>query len=148
MEQTLCIIKPDGVKRKLVGEVIKRIEKKGFSIQYLKCTRLPKKFMKVFYGHLKKKVGMKLYNIIVNYIAEGPVVVMILERKNAVKTMRALAGPTDPSKAKKGTIRGDLAKSVVLEDCVRRMQPVRNVVHCCGSVPESKEEIKMVKALL
>ena len=144
----MCIIKPDGVKRNLVGEVISRLEKKKFAIRYLRSTVLPKPFMKKFYGHLKAKLGVKLYGIIVKYMTEGPVVVMILERPNAVKAMRALAGPTDPSKAKKGTIRGDLAKGVVLEDCVRRMQPVRNVVHCCGNVEESKDEIKMVRALL
>lgn len=145
-QKTLLIVKPDGVRKRLVGAVLSRFERAGFTIVELKKTKLTKVFVRKLYAHLQPpRLTRKLFNVIVNYLTEGPVVIAILQRENAVKKARQLAGPTDPSKAKKGTIRGDFAKGISLADCVRACQPVQNIVHCSGSITEAKQEIKLIR---
>ncbi|MBI4143871.1 nucleoside-diphosphate kinase [Candidatus Woesearchaeota archaeon] len=144
MEQTLVIIKPDGVKKRLVGECLKRFEKKGFSIVWLKRMTFSKSFVKRFYSHLAPpRLTKKLFSAVVCYLSSGPVVAVVLEAGNAVKKARQITGPTDPSKALRGTIRGDYATDVL---AVRAKQgkACRNIIHASGSPEEAKNEIRLV----
>ena len=146
-EQTLIIIKPDGVKKKLAGECLKRFEKAGFEIIALKIAKLKKPFMKEFYKHLKLKLRLRLFNAIVDYMCSGKVVIAIIEGKNAISKTRKICGPTNPKEALKGTIRGDFAT----DDLVTRAkqnQATRNVIHASGSKQESRDEINMIKKIL
>ncbi|MCX8193998.1 MAG: nucleoside-diphosphate kinase [Candidatus Pacearchaeota archaeon] len=146
-EKTLIIIKPDGVKKHLVGECMRRFEKKGFSIVALKITELKKPFMQKFYYHLKQKLKPRLFNAIINYMCSGNVVIAILERKNAVALARKMCGPTNPKEAPKGTIRGDFAT----DDLVIRAKQnkaTRNIIHASASKKEAEREIRLIKKLL
>ena len=127
MEKTLFFIKPDAVQRGLVGEIISRIEKRGFKILYLKMVQLTKREAKKFYEVHKDK---HFYEALINYVSSGPVVAMILEKENAVENLRDFIGTTDPKKAEKGTIRSSFGKNVT-----------RNSVHASDSFENAKKEI-------
>lgn len=145
-QKTLIIVKPDGFRKKLVGECIKRFENAGLEIKELKVTRLKKQFMLRFYAHLKKKLNPVLFREVLNYLTSGTVVIAIMEGDNAVAKAIAITGPTNPKAAKKGTIRGDFGT----DDMAKRMKqkkPVRNIVHRSGSFAEAKEEIRLIKKL-
>jgi nucleoside-diphosphate kinase len=108
-EQTLAIIKPDGVARNLVGEVIRRIESSGLKIRALKMAHLSKKQVEGFYAvHMEKPFFASL----TAFMAEGPVVLMILQGEGAIRRWRDLMGATDPAKAAAGTIRKDFGQSI------------------------------------
>ncbi len=108
-EQTLSIIKPDGVSRKLIGEIITRFEKNGLHIAALKMVRLNKEQARDFYAMHK---GKPFYGDLVNMMSSGPIVVMVLEGENAIANNREIMGATDPKKAAPGTIRADFGKSI------------------------------------
>ena len=108
-EQTLAIIKPDGVARNLIGEVIHRIEKGGLKIKALKMMHLSKKQVEGFYAVHKEK---PFFSSLTAFMSEGPVVLMILEGEGAIKRWRDLMGATDPGKAAAGTIRKDFGQSI------------------------------------
>lgn len=146
-EKTLIIIKPDGVKKKLVGECLKRFERAGFDIIDLKVTKLKKSFVRKFYSHLKLKLRPKLFNAIVDYICSGKVVIAILERENAVEKARKICGNTNPKKAEKGTIRGDFATDDLIVRA-KQNKATRNIIHASGSKEEAKKEIRMIKDIM
>ena len=108
MERTLVFLKPDAVSRRLVGEIVSRFERKGFSILGLKLTRLAEDVVR---RHYAPHEGKDFYEPLVRYIAGGPVVAMVLEGRNAVSVVRGMMGPTFGGDAPPGTIRGDLALS-------------------------------------
>ncbi len=108
MERTLVFLKPDAVRRALVGEIIARFERKGFNILGLKMTQLSEKFVR---SHYAEHAGKDFYEPLVQYAVSGPVVAMLLEGKNAVSVVRAMMGRTFGSDSPPGTIRGDLALS-------------------------------------
>ncbi|MEM4641295.1 MAG: nucleoside-diphosphate kinase [Candidatus Pacearchaeota archaeon] len=143
-ERTLIIIKPDGVKKRLIGECLKRFEKAKFKIVALKVVKLRKRFMKKFYSHLKPKLNPKLFEAIINYMCSGNVVIAILERKNAVALARKICGPTNPKQATKGTIRGDFATDDLVARA-KKNKATRNIIHASGSKEEAKREIKLFK---
>jgi len=122
------MIKPDAVKRNLIGEILKRIEKAGFEIVALKMVKLSLPQAKRFYQIHR---GKPFFNKLVKYVSSGKVVVATLRKKNAVKDLRDLIGSTDPAKAKKGTIRRDLALSTT-----------QNSVHASDSPQNAKIEIE------
>lgn len=128
MEKTFLMIKPDAVKRNLVGEILKRVEEAGFKIMDLKMTKLSTTLAGRFYQVHK---GKPFYDKLVRYISSGEVVVIILERRNAVKKLRELVGATDPKDAKRGTIRHDLA-----------LDGRRNAVHASDSAQNVRFESK------
>ena len=146
-QKTLIIVKPDGFRKKLVGECLKRFERTGLEIKELKVTRLKRPFMHKFYAHLKKKLHPKLYKAIIDYLTSGTVVIAIMEGNNAVNKAIKITGPTDPKAAKKGTIRGDYGTDV-MAICLKQKRAVKNIVHRSGSAAEAKEEIKLIKKLM
>ncbi len=123
-EQTFLMVKPDGVQRGLVGNVISRLENKGFKLVAMKMMQIDPELAAQHYGEHK---GKPFYEGLVEFITSAPVVAMIWEGDNAVEMVRLLIGATDPRKAEPGSIRGDLAVFMG-----------KNIVH--GSdLPESAE---------
>jgi nucleoside-diphosphate kinase len=109
VEQTLAIIKPDGVVRNLIGEIIRRIESSGLIIKALKMTQLSKRQAEGFYAVHREKA---FFGSLTSFMSEGPVVLMILSGEDAIRRWRDLMGATDPAKAADGTIRKDFGKSI------------------------------------
>jgi nucleoside-diphosphate kinase len=109
MERTLSIIKPDGVNKKLIGEVIKRFEQSGLRIAALRLLRLSKDEAKGFYIVHKDK---PFYESLTTFMSEGPIVVMAIEGKNAINKIREIMGATNPKDAAPGTIRADFASEI------------------------------------
>ena len=109
MERTLSIIKPDGVKKGLIGEVIKRFEKAGLKITAMKMIHMGKKEAEGFYAVHR---GKPFYNSLTDFMSSGPCVVLILEGEKAISRNRELMGATNPKDAAPGTIRKEFAASV------------------------------------
>lgn len=126
-EQTLSIIKPDGVKKNIIGECLARFEKGGLKIVATRMLRLSKPQAEEFYGVHK---GRPFYESLVTYMISGPVVVSVLEGENAIQKNRQIMGATDPKKADPGTIRRDFAESIDA-----------NVVHGSDAPETAKNEI-------
>jgi nucleoside-diphosphate kinase len=126
-EKTLAIIKPDAVKKKVVGKIIERIEDEGFEIQSMKMLHLAKEEAQGFYVVHKDK---KFYNSLTDFMSSGEIVVMLLERENAIAHWREVMGATDPALAKPGTIRRGFGFSVE-----------RNAVHGSDSATTAEWEI-------
>jgi nucleoside-diphosphate kinase len=128
IEKTYIMLKPDCVKRGLIGEVIARIERKGYRIADAKMIRLDEPLLRVHYAHLAAK---PFFPEIVSYMMSGPVLGMIVEGENAVAGMRILMGATKFEEAAAGTIRGDYA-----------MSTGENIIHGSDSVENAESEIK------
>src|SRR5262245_55190556 len=127
VERTLAIIKPDGVAAGKTGEVLRRYEAAGFRILGLRMLRLSKPEAEGFYAVHRER---PFFGSLVTFMTEGPIVVVALEKENAITALRTLMGATDPAKAEPGTIRRDLATSIE-----------RNVVHGSDSPASAAIEI-------
>lgn len=127
MERTLIFLKPDAVSRRLVGEIVSRFERRGFSLVGLKMLQLSDEFVRAHYGAHE---GKSFYDGLVNYTLSGPVVAVVLEGKNAVTVVRAMMGATFGCDSAPGTIRGDYALS-------NRF----NLIHGSDSPQAAEEEI-------
>ncbi|KAG6512141.1 nucleoside diphosphate kinase B-like [Zingiber officinale] len=129
MELTFIMIKPDGVQRGLIGEIISRFEKKGFYLKGLKQVSVERSFAEMHYADLSAK---PFFGSLVEYIISGPVVAMVWEGKNVVVTGRKIIGATNPAESAPGTIRGDYAIDIG-----------RNVIHGSDSVESARKEIAL-----
>lgn len=127
MERTLSIIKPDAIKKNVIGKIIDRFESNGLRIVAMKRMHLNRKLAVEFYAIHKDR---PFFNDLVNFMTSGPVVIMVLEGIDAVKKNRTLMGDTDPKKAAKGSIRADFATSIDA-----------NAVHGSDSIDNAKNEI-------
>ena len=127
IQQTLSIIKPDAVERNLIEEIKQEFKKKGFTIAKEKKIKLEKNEAEKFYQVHQSK---PFYNDLCSYLSSGPIVVMILERENAILENRKLMGATDPTKAEEGTIRRKHGISID-----------KNSVHGSDSIENAKIEI-------
>jgi nucleoside-diphosphate kinase len=128
-ESTLLIVKPDGVRRGLIGEVLRRVEEAGLTIDELRMETIPPDTAAEHYGEHRDK---PFYAELVAFITGGPVVVARVSGEDAIARWRELMGPTDPADAPAGTIRGDLA-TVITE----------NVVHGSDSSDSAARELKL-----
>ncbi|MCL5966627.1 MAG: nucleoside-diphosphate kinase [Deltaproteobacteria bacterium] len=108
-ERTLSIVKPDGVRKGLIGEVIRRFEKEGIRIVAMRMLRLTKEQAEGFYAVHRQR---PFFDSLTTFMSSGPIVVMVLEGEDVIARNRALMGATDPAKADEGTIRADFAGSV------------------------------------
>jgi nucleoside-diphosphate kinase len=126
-ERTLSIIKPDGVSRKLIAQVLERLEKAGLSIVAMKMIRMSKEQAKGFY---KVHEGKSFYESVTDFMSSGPCVVMILEGEGAIGKYRKLMGATDYRKAEEGTLRHEFARDIE-----------KNVVHGSDSAETATFEI-------
>ncbi|XP_014675636.1 PREDICTED: nucleoside diphosphate kinase A 2-like [Priapulus caudatus] len=129
MERTFIAIKPDGVHRGLIGDIMKRFEQKGFKLVAAKFMQASEDHLKVHYKDLSSK---PFFTGLVKYMASGPVFAMVWEGLNVVKTGRNMLGATNPADSSAGTIRGDY--------CV---QVGRNICHGSDSVESAKHEIAL-----
>ena len=109
MERTFAIIKPDAVERSLIGKILERIESNGFKIAGMKKTQLSQKEAKGFYYVHKER---PFFDSLTEFMCSGPVVLLVLEKENAIIAWRDLMGATNPEDAKEGTIRKDFALSI------------------------------------
>lgn len=128
MSRTLILVKPDGVQRQLVGEVLGRFERKGLKIQQLKLVALETTVVEEHYSHLNDK---PFFGELVSFMIQSPVVAAILEGPSAVEVARQVIGATNPIEAATGSIRGDLA-----------IEAGENVVHGSDSDENAEIEIK------
>lgn len=113
MEQTLIIIKPDAMQKKLHTDILARFEGAGLKVKQFSILKLNKEFVSKFYSHLNDRLHPKMLQSIHDFMISYKVMAAVLEGENAVKRVRQLVGPTDPSKAPKGTIRGDFSDDVM-----------------------------------
>jgi len=128
-ERTFVMVKPDGVCRGLIGEVLSRIERRGLKVVAMKMVRLDEERARVHYAEHADK---PFFSSLVSFITSGPVVCMVVEGRNAIRAMRSLCGSTDPIEAHAGTMRGDLALDIG-----------RNVVHASDSPASAEREISI-----
>jgi nucleoside-diphosphate kinase len=133
MERTLVLVKPDGVRRGLTGEVIRRIEAKGYRLTRLELRAATRDLLA---EHYAEHQGKAFYEPLVEFMLSGSVVAMIVEGERVVEGFRALAGATDPTVALPGTIRGDLGR-----DWGLAVQ--QNIVHGSDAVESAEREIKI-----
>jgi nucleoside-diphosphate kinase len=127
VEKTLSIVKPDGVKKNLIGEVIKRFEQQGLRIAALKMLKMSKDDAKGFYIIHK---GRPFYESLTGFMTEGPIVVMVVEGENAISKVRETMGATNPKETAPGTIRADFASDIE-----------HNIVHGSDSKEAASYEI-------
>ncbi len=165
IERTLVLIKPDGVKRSLSGEIISRFEKTGLKIVGLKMVWVNKEFAKKHYPEeliprlgehtikdytemgvktteSKEVLGKKAWENLLDFFTEGPIVAIVLEGVHAIEVVRKITGSTSPNKAQPGTIRGDFS-SISMGYATIRKFGGRNLIHASGTKEEAKDEIKL-----
>lgn len=129
MEETLVLIKPDGVKRQICGEILTRYERKGLIIKAMKLLQTPKELAQEHYAEHKDK---PFFGELVDFITSGPVLAFVLAGKNAVTSVRTINGATNPVDATPGSIRGDYALTMD-----------SNVVHASDSFDSAAREIHL-----
>ena len=127
------LVKPDGVRRGLVGEVISRIESKGYSIVALRMLDADRSILE---AHYAEHHGKPFYEPLLEFMSSGPIVAMVAEGQRVIEGFRSLAGVTDPTLALPGTIRGDLARD-------QGSKVVQNIVHGSDSVESATREIEI-----
>jgi len=128
-QRTLILVKPDGVKRNIIGEVIARIERKGLKVVALELRTIE---TETAHAHYAEHAERPFFGELVEFITSGPLVAIVAEGERAIEAFRALAGATDPVKALPGTIRGDYA-----------LQVSQNIVHGSDSPESADREIKI-----
>lgn len=146
-EETLIIIKPDAMKRKLAPEILGRFEKEGLRVKEFNIVRLTTEFVKDFYSHLKSRLNQEHLSSIYGFMTSYRVMTAVLEGENAIQKTRQMCGDTDPSRAQKGTIRGDFSKDI-MEERSKANEAVENAIHSSGSIEEAQKEIAMVREFL
>lgn len=129
LERTLVIVKPDGLERGLVGEIISRYERKNLKIVYCKMTRADEEILS---RHYSEHVGKDFYERLIGYMQRGEILVMVLEGENAIEAVRKINGKTGPLEAENGSIRGDYA--FIKEE---------NLVHASDSKESAEREIEI-----
>ena len=132
-EKTLILVKPDGVRRGLVGEVISRIETKGYAIDSLRMLQADRAILE---KHYAEHVGKPFYEPLVEFMMSGPIVAIVASGNRVIEGFRSLAGVTDPTVAAPGTIRGDLARD-------QGTKVVQNIVHGSDSPESAAREIQI-----
>jgi len=133
MERTLVLIKPDGVRRNLVGEIVARIERKGYLIANIRMLEADRALLE---KHYAEHVGKPFYEPLVEFMLSGPIVALIAEGNRVIEGFRSLAGATNPTVAAPGTIRGDLARD-------QGTKVVQNIVHGSDSIESAEREIAL-----
>lgn len=130
-EKTLILVKPDGVERNLIGEILRRIEAKGYEITALKMVTATKDQLA---AHYRDHVEKPFFPSLVEYMSSGPVVAAIVHGDRVIEGVRSLSGATDPTKAAPGTIRGDLGRAWPGDN-------ILNLIHSSDSPESAAHEI-------
>ena len=132
-EKTLILVKPDGVRRGLIGEVISRIETKGYAIDAVRMLQADTALLE---KHYAEHVGKPFYEPLVEFMMSGPIVAIVASGNRVIEGFRSLAGATDPTVAAPGTIRGDLARD-------QGTKVMQNLVHGSDSPESAAREIQI-----
>jgi nucleoside-diphosphate kinase len=132
-EKTLILVKPDGVRRGLVGEIISRIETKGYAIDAVRMLQADAALLE---KHYAEHVGKPFYEPLVEFMMSGPIVAIVASGNRVIEGFRSLAGATDPTVAAPGTIRGDLARD-------QGTKVMQNLVHGSDSPESAAREIQI-----
>jgi nucleoside-diphosphate kinase len=132
-EKTLILVKPDGVRRQLIGEVISRVEAKGYLVSSLRMMQADRALLE---RHYEEHKGKPFFEPLVEFMLSGPIVAMVAEGNRVIEGFRSLAGATDPTVAAPGTIRGDLARD-------QGTKVVQNIVHGSDSPESAAREIEI-----
>jgi nucleoside-diphosphate kinase len=166
IEQTLVLIKPDGVQRGLIGEIVSRLERVGLKVTGMKMVHptreqadthyaLTEEWMSAVYEKAKakyeavgqafnypdyKSYGMSIKNGLIEFLVAGPVVALVLEGEQAVGLTRKIVGSTEPASSAPGTIRGDLSMDTYALSNEQN-RPLRNLIHASGNVEEANNEM-------
>ena len=143
MEQTLILLKPDTIKRGLIGAIIGRFEKVGLKLVGIKMLHPDEQHYHHHYetiSGLKSRVGEDVFNKNSNFMMTGPVIAIVLQGVGAVNSVRKMVGATDPSEAQPGTIRGDFAH-VSVTHANNQNTGLPNVIHASGNLEEAKKEV-------
>jgi nucleoside-diphosphate kinase len=143
IEQTLVLVKPDGVQRGLAGEVIKRFEQRGLKIVGLKLTKAEEDLAKKHYTEdISKRRGEYVRNKLLKFLTSGPVIAIVVEGVDAIENVRKIVGDTESKKALPGTIRGDFSH-LSFEHADAKEMPVKNLVHASANLEEAKSELSL-----
>jgi len=143
IEQTLVLIKPDGVARGLIGKIIKRFEQRGLKVIGLKLTKIDKDLAKKHYTEdITKRRGEKVRKMLLDYITSGPVVAMIIEGVDAIENVRKIVGTTESKAALPGTIRGDFSH-VSYSHADEKNIPIKNLIHASGNKEDARNELAL-----
>ena len=132
-EKTLILVKPDGVRRGLVGEIISRVETKGYAIDAVRMLQADAALLE---KHYAEHVGKPFYEPLVEFMMSGPIVAIVASGNRVIEGFRSLAGVTDPTVAAPGTIRGDLARD-------QGTKVMQNLVHGSDSPESAAREIQI-----
>ena len=132
IEQTLVLIKPDGVQRGLVGEIIARYERRGLKIAGMKLLELSRATAEALYA---VHHGKSFYDVLIEFMTSAPIIALAIEGRNAIELVRILNGDTDPKKSQPGSIRGDFSVDIT-----------HNVVHASDSQRNAQRELDIVFA--
>ncbi|KAM8798329.1 nucleoside diphosphate kinase 3 [Eudromia elegans] len=128
-ERTFVAVKPDGVQRRLVGELVRRFERRGLTLVGMKLVQASEELLREHYGALRER---PFYRQLLKHMSSGPVVAMVWQGLDVVKTVRAMIGETNPADSRPGTIRGDFCTDVT-----------KNVIHGSDSVESARQEIAL-----
>jgi len=141
IEQTLVLIKPDGVQRGLIGEIIKRFEQRGLKIVGMKLTTADQELAEKHYTEdITKRKGEKVRKNLLKYITSGPIIAIAIEGIDAIENVRKIAGDTESKKALPGTIRGDFSH-MSYEHADEKNIALKNIVHSSSNREEAKQEL-------
>jgi len=142
IQQTLVLIKPDGVQRGLIGEIIKRFEQRGLKIIGMKMVHVDKSHAQKHYKEIiAQKHGEHVRNYLMDYITCGPVIELVIQGSNAIAAIRKIVGDTYPGEAAIGTIRGDFCHAS--KSYVKTNQQGHNLIHASENEEDAKEEIAL-----
>ncbi len=142
IERSLVLLKPDTVKRGLMGKIITRFEDAGFKIVGSKMVWINEEFGKKHYYDLGERRGAKVLEVMLKFITAGPVLALCIEGINAVDNVRKIVGGTEPKTALPGTIRGDFAH-VSFAHADSEDKAIENLIHASGNVDEAKQEVAL-----
>ena len=143
LQKTLILIKPDGVQRGLIGEIIKRFEQRGLKVIGLKLAHADETFAKKHYTEdITIRKGEKVRNSLLGYITSGPVIAIVIEGVDAIANVRKIVGDTESKSALPGTIRGDFSH-VSYSHADEKNYPVKNLVHASSNENDAKSEISL-----
>jgi len=142
MEKTVVMIKPDGIQKKLIGEIIKRIESENLMITQLNIVKLTEEQVSELYRDSLKKFP-QIKKEIIGYMTKEPSILMIIEGEDAIQKMRKLRGLSDPSRSPVGSVRRDFAGDQNMEELTKNGKVTKNIMHASGSKEEAEFEIKL-----
>lgn len=142
IEQTLVLIKPDGIERGLIGEIIKRFEQRGLKIVGMKMVQAERSFAGKHYKEaIEHKHGKHVRDYLLDYLISGPVIAMVIQGLGAIAAVRKIVGSTYPDEAQIGTIRGDFAHTP--KTYAKSKNRLHNLIHASENEEDAKEELAL-----